>query len=156
MSMRFCSVLLVVTGILVLAGCQDKSKEDVSQERLKEMSGGELKETVPVSGKVSVDGTPQKDVTITLYSLSTSGPVTNCTTGENGEYCWSSYLPCDGLPAGEYRVAFEYLKDQKKNDEGTDVFKGKYRNPKGKEFSLTVVAGAPMTNVNYELKTKGK
>lgn len=142
--------LFFVIGVFVIAGCGD-DKADVSKERLKEMSGGEIKETVAISGKVLVDGTGQKGVKISLYSAIGEGPITTCTTGENGVYCWTTYLDCDGLVVGNYRLGFEYIPKPKKNDSGVDLFDGKYANPTENDFQLTVQAGSPKTDANYEL-----
>jgi hypothetical protein len=147
---------LLIGGILLsstLVGCSGEAKDDVSKERLEQMAGGALKEVVPVSGKVLVDGTPEKGVSLFLYSTTSSTQVATCTTGENGEYCWSTYLTCDGIPPGDYKVGFTFVPDQKKNDEGVDIFKGKYQNPKDPQFQFTVASGAPVKDKNFELKT---
>lgn len=140
-------------GIILLAGCGDSTKNDVSKERLEQMSGGTLKPTVPVSGKVLVDGVPQSGVDILLYSTTGEGPIANCRTGENGEYCWSTYTTCDGLPAASYLLGFSYVPKQKKNDTGIDVFKEKYGDPMDNYFPLDVLEGMPQVHANFELKT---
>lgn len=145
-----CSSLVCVLGVLFLAGCGN-DKADVSKERLEQMSGGTLKETIAVSGKILVDGTGEKGVKISLYSANGAGPVSTCTTGDNGVYCWSTYLDCDGLAAGNYRLGFEYIPKQKKNDSGVDLFNGKYANPTENDFQLTVEAGSPKSDANFEL-----
>ena len=44
---------------MAIFGCGDDGKTNVTKERLEEMSGGELKEVVPVKGSVSIDEPPQ-------------------------------------------------------------------------------------------------
>jgi hypothetical protein len=148
------SSLVYFLGIMLLAGCNSQGDE-ASKERLESMAGGELKETVPVSGKVLVDGAPQAGVNLQLYPQSGGRqPITTCRTGTDGTYCWSTNAACDGLAAGSYRLAFEFIPEEKKNDSGVDLFKGKYRNPATNKMELIVEKGKPMTDVNYELKTK--
>ncbi|MGE0374497.1 MAG: hypothetical protein AB7Q45_03700 [Planctomycetaceae bacterium] len=148
------SPVACLSALLLLAGCS--SGTEMTDERLASMAGGKLKETVKVSGKVLVDGTPQPGVNIHLYGPGGGAEVNNCRTGEDGTYCWSTHVSCDGLEAGSYRLAFEYVPKEKKNDEGTDLFKGKYRNPAKNDFTLTVEKGVPQTDVNYELKLSAK
>lgn len=148
---------LLFACVLVLSaipGCSGGAKDDVSKERLEQMAGGALKEVVPVSGKVMVDGTPERGVVLYLYAAGSPNQVATCTTGENGEYCWSTYLNCDGIPPGDYQLGFTFVPNQKKNDEGVDVFKGKYRMTKDPKFALSVKSGPPMKDQNYDLVTK--
>ncbi len=148
----------VIAALLLMSviatGCSGEGKEDVSAERLKQMSGGQLQPTVPVSGVVTVDGTPEQNVTVFLFSAGSSSPAANATTNDKGEYCFSTYLSCDGVPPGDYQFGFTFTPKQKKNDEGQDVFKGKYRSPKGDEFKLTVATGSPVKDKNFDLKSK--
>ncbi|WP_010583985.1 hypothetical protein [Schlesneria paludicola] len=134
-------------------GC-GTGKDDVTQERLKSMAGGTLKATVPVSGTVSIDGTPQAGVNLFLHTDKGGPPIATCRSGENGTYCWSTNLSCDGVEAGSYLVGFEYIPKQKKNDSGVDLFKGKYKNPMKGDFKLTVEKDKPQKDVNYELSLK--
>ena len=139
---------------LVTSGCSD-AKEDLSEERLKAMAGGELKEVVPVKGIVTVDGSPAEGVNLYLYREGEFGSVLReCRTDLEGKYCWSTNLNCDGLEPGNYLVAFTYIPKPKRNDSGVDLFKKKYQNPKKNDFKLTVALGAPQEAVNYDLKSK--
>lgn len=140
-------------AVSLAIGC-GTGKNDVTEERLKSMAGGTLKVTIPVSGTVSIDGKPEKGVTLFLYSDKGGPPIANCRSGENGTYCWSTNLACDGIEAGNYAVGFEYIPKQKKNDSGVDLFKGKYKNPMKSEFKLTVEKDKPQKDVNYELSLK--
>jgi len=141
-----------LAALVLLAGCSDKSKDDVSKERLEQMSGEALKELVPVSGVVKVDGAPQAGVNLYLYDEAGTREITSARTDAEGKYCWSTYQACDGLPAGSYLLAFDYIPKPRKNDTGVDLFRGKYRNPRTGKYKLTVVAGTPQTDVNYEFE----
>ncbi len=142
--------------LLLLAGC-GSSAGDMSKERLAQMAGGQLKEVVPVSGKVVIDGEPRAEVILQLFPADGGKQITETRTGGDGAYCWSTHLTCDGIEAGTYKVAFEHFPKPKRNDQNEkkdDLFKGKYSNPKKSEFTLTVEKGKPQKDVNYELKMK--
>lgn len=142
-------------GFAALSGCSDSTKDDASAERLKAMAGGELKEVVPVKGVVNVDGVPTQGVNLFLYRDGEfNSPIKDCRTDNEGKYCWSTNLSCDGVEPGKYLLAFTYIPKPKKNDEGVDMFKGKYQNPKKNQFELTVVLGTPQEAANYDLKLK--
>ncbi len=107
--MHFRSVcLLQLTAIVLFCGCGDSGR-DSSRAALVSMSGGELKETAAISGKVSLDGQPAGRVTIYAYSVATPAkkPDFECLTKDDGTYCWQTYTECDGLPIGEYQLAFK-------------------------------------------------
>ncbi len=146
------SVLLLSAALLFHAGCSNE--RDVSKEQLEAMAGGELKETVPVNGTVSINGTPTAKVIIYAYKK-TGGlkSVAETRTDPEGKYCWTTYSPCDGLPPGEYQLAFAHVpKEGKGRKQGEDLLKGKYRDPRKSEFTLVVKSGEPQTDVNYDLK----
>ena len=144
----------LLTG-LALVGCGGDNA-DSSKERLEAMAGGELKETVPVSGTVSIDGVPAMGVNLDLYPAAGGAAITHCRTKLDGTYCWSSYVACDGLPPGEYRLGFTYVPKEKRNGEGVDEFHGKYKNPAKGDFVLKVESGQPQTNVDYDFDTSSK
>jgi hypothetical protein len=141
-------------AVLLLAGCSDKTKDDVTQERLQQMAGGTLVETVPVRGTVTVDGAPAAGVNISLYKENARQPFNTAQTDKEGKYCWSTNQACDGVEVGTFTVTFTYIPKAKKNDDGVDVLRGKYANPATSKFKLTVEAGKPQETVNYELVTK--
>lgn len=147
--LRLC--LLLLLPAFLLAGCSNE--RSVDEGDLASMAGGELKETVPVSGTVHVDGLPAEDVFIYAYPKgNVTAPVAQIQTKPDGTYCWTTYALCDGLPVGEYTLAFAYIPDEGKGKkEGEDLLGGKYRNPSKSEFTLQVQSGAPQVNVNYEL-----
>lgn len=117
------------------------------------MAGGTLKEAVPVSGIVNVDGAPASDVYLYAHLASVEQPPVQARTDKDGKFCFSTNLLCDGLPAGEYSLTFRLMPDIPKNKEiGPDLFKGKYKNPKKSEYNIKVEAGKPQTDVKIELK----
>lgn len=150
------SVLLLVSVVSMLAGC-GPGAGDASKERLTSMAGGALKEVVPVSGKVLVDGEAKGGVNLYLHREEGGEPLADCRTNPDGTYCWATYVPCDGIAPGEYRVSFRYIPKVKRNENdgvSNDQFKGKYADPKKSDFKLSVAKDAPMKDVNYELKMK--
>src|SRR6187549_3927495 len=93
---------VVALAVLLIAGC-GTGKGDVSKERLEQMAGGTLKEVVPVSGKVLVDGEPKGGVNLYLHPDAGGESITTCRTKEDGTYCWSTNMACDGIAPGKYR-----------------------------------------------------
>jgi hypothetical protein len=141
-----------LTIALLIAGCD--SSGDVSEKRLAQMAGGRLKNVVPISGKVLVDGVPQNGVNLYLYDTAGTKVIAECRTDTDGEYCWTTHTECDGLEPGSYRLGFKYMPKRRRNEKGEDLFGGRYSNPLTVEFLLKVAENAPRENVNYELTTK--
>jgi hypothetical protein len=142
-----------ILPVLFFAGC-GSSADDMSEARLTQLAGGELKNVVPVSGKVLVDGVPQRGVNLYLYAGTGGTVLAECRTNPDGTYCWSTHTACDGIEPGKYRLAFKYVPKQKTPGKGNDLFEGRYSDPMKIEYLLTVEEGAPQDNVNYELTTK--
>lgn len=145
--------VLIFAVLAALVGCGGGT--EVSDSELVDMAGGELSETVPVSGTITIDGTPTKNVVIYAYN-STSGMEAFAETKsqEDGTYCWSTYKACDGIAPGEYKLAFAYIpKDGKGGNPGKDELGGKYRNPMEGGFELSVQSGVPQEGVDYKLES---
>ncbi|MBL8851208.1 MAG: carboxypeptidase regulatory-like domain-containing protein [Planctomycetaceae bacterium] len=136
------------------AGCADKSKEDATKERIEQLAGGTLSDVVAVRGTVFIDGAAAEGVNLMLFKSGAPQQVATTRTDADGKYCWSTYGNCDGIPAGEYSVAFTHIPKPKKNDSGVDLLKGKYANSRSSKFKLVVENGKPQETVNYELETK--
>lgn len=129
----------------------------MSKERLTKMAGGALKDVVPVSGKVLVDGEPKGNVNLFLHPADGGPSILSIRTNPDGTYCWSTHSSCDGLEPGDYVIAFTYVPKLKRNESNEisgDLFKGKYGDPKKSAYKLSVAKGTPQKDVDYDLKTK--
>lgn len=146
-----CSRVSVLAGLLII-GCS--RADDVSEARLAKMAGGKLKDVVPVSGRILIDGIPQGGVNLYLYASTGGKAIAECRTDSDGAYCWTTHTECDGLEPGKYRLGFRYVPKQKRNDKGMDVFEGRYSDPMKVEYLLTVANESPQADVDYELTTK--
>lgn len=147
-----CFTLLLLSPILLVTGCS--SERDMSEEALDAMAGeGGRKETVAISGKVTIDGSPTGKVNIYAYTQASGmEPAGQVSTSEDGTYCWATYTNCDGLPPETYRLAFKHIPKQGKADkDGEDLLGGKYANPMKNDFELVVEAGKPQENIDYDL-----
>jgi hypothetical protein len=145
-----------VVAALLLAGC-GPGADDVSKERLAQMAGGKLKDVVPISGTVLVDGEPKGGVNIYVYATTGGTAIAECRTDSDGTYCWSTHTACDGLEPGSYRIAFKYVPKLRRNErieEADDLFRGRYSDPMKVEYLLTVEEDSPQADVDYELKMK--
>ena len=151
MSLRGTSICILAVSLMV--GCGSSSSNDASKARIKAMAGGNLKDVVPVSGTVLVDGKPASGVLMQLYSGEGDKPLTKVTAGEDGKYCWTTYTACDGLEPGKYKLTFKHLKRPKKEN-SEDLFEGRYSDPSNTKYEFTVEAGKPQKDVNYDLSVK--
>ena len=142
-----------LVAVLLIVGC-GSGAEDMSEARLAKMAGGKLKDVVPVSGTVRVDGVPQGGVNLYLYASTPGKAITECRTGPDGTYCWTTHTECDGLECGKFRLGFKFVPKQKSNDKGIDLFDGRYSDPMKVEYLLTVEDESPQTDVDYELNAK--
>ncbi|MCA9109581.1 MAG: hypothetical protein KDA52_06520 [Planctomycetaceae bacterium] len=144
--------MLLLSVVLFLVGCNGET--EVTDEDIKKMAGGDMKETVPVSGTVLIGGSPAAGVDIYAYTEASGvEPAARTSTKPDGTYCWTTYKLCDGLVPGSYRLAFaHFTKHGKGNDEGEDALGGKYRNPFENEFLLEVKSAQPQTEVDYTLE----
>lgn len=153
MVLRFNSFLLLFAALLVV-GCDNT--RDLSEEALDQMAGPEgRQETVAVSGKVTIDGSPAAHVNIYAYTQSSGmEPAQRTRTKADGTYCWTKYKMCDGLVPGTYKLGFAHIpKEGKTKEEGEDMFGGKYKNPMKHDFELVVASGQEQVDVNYDLTT---
>ena len=141
---------LILTATMI--GC-GSGGNPLSDTDLKKIAGGDLKEVVPVSGKVNVDGQPALGVNIYLHAENDPNYISFARTGSDGKYCWATYRPCDGIPLGKYTLTFKHMPKMTPKGKGDDLLKGRYANPKKSEFKLTVEKGAPQKDVNYDLSS---
>lgn len=146
------NLFLLLSVVVLLSGCGGGA--DLSEEDLDKMAGGSRAETVAVSGKVTVAGTPTAGVMIYAYAQEGEPkPAAEIRTDADGNYAWSTYAAGDGLPPGTYKLTFAHVpKEGKGKNQGEDLFQGKYSDPTASEFTLTVASGTPQTDVNYALE----
>ncbi len=148
-------VCVFAVFLLAAAGCGGSGKDDESRERLEKMTGGPLKGTVSITGHVLVDGKPMAGVNLYLFPISGGTSLRQCRTNAEGMYCWSTYVNCDGLEAGSYRIAFRLIPEEHDNENSEvtdDLFMSRYSNPTKVNYPLTVEANSPKTDVDYDLK----
>ena len=151
MGLRGYVIGLLLVSCATLAGCGGPTTVD--QETLEGMAGGELGERVPVSGVVTVDGTPAAGVNIYAYVKDGGRKVAReCRTDADGKYCWSTHTNCDGMKPGTYVLGFAHMESEGRGSSGgNDALKGKYRNPAKSGFELVVESGVEQADVNYDL-----
>ena len=146
---------LLLSTMVFLVGCG--GGRDVGKAELEAMAGKPLEETVPVSGTVTVGGSPAADVKIFAYTQSSGmDPVAEAKSASDGKYCFTTYAQCDGIPPGEYKIGFAQIPNEGKGKKaGEDLLGGKYRNPMKSGFDLTVQSGTPQEGVDFALESGG-
>ncbi len=140
--------LLFLSGLALVAGCG--GPREVSEEDLRSMAGGELSETVPVSGTVTIDGSAAQGVNIYAYTQDGTDAASRCRTLADGSFCFTTHARCDGMQPGTYRLAFAHVLEQTRR-ERVDQLQGKYQDPLAHDFELIVETGKPQTELTYEL-----
>ncbi len=136
--------LATVALPLVLIGCTDAPR---GEPRL---------ETFPLQGVVQVDGAPAEHLTVECYPQNTgelTRELAGVTTAE-GKFSLGTYEAGDGVPEGEYQIAFKWLKKGKGLRGLQDALNGRYANPNSSGFSITVKKGEPADLGTIELTTK--
>lgn len=117
------------------------------------------KETIPVTGVVTVDGQPVEGVSVKLVnSKGETGPdvvFPAAFTDTTGKFAISTYEQGDGAPPGDYAVIFTWptLNTLSMQYEG-DRLNGRYGDANGSEKRLTVASGAPIDMGKIDLTTK--
>jgi hypothetical protein len=137
---------------LLLLGCESESETD----RLKRMVPNAHK-TTKISGKVTVNGEPVKDLWVTLHAVDPNmkdRPVGR--TDADGNFIIATYSGGDGAPEGEWNITIEWLTHQRRNNEwvGPDKLKDQYNKPDSTPFKVTV-GKEPIILPPYELKVEG-
>ncbi len=119
------------------------------------------KETVPVSGYVTVDGTvPDSPITVKFHpvgGIDQEHPTISQTlTGDNGQFAVSTYEEGDGVPPGEYVVTFFWGKfnAMSMSFAGPDQLKNRYATPEKSPIKVTVASGKPVDMGEVPLTTK--
>ncbi len=125
---------------------------------------GDRKETVQVTGRVSVDGeVPSSAIKVTCHDkdgLDTSQPSYSWSmTGEDGEFALSTYETGDGVPPGNYALTFMWGKMNAVSMSygGPDQLKGKYDELSESPVDFEVTADSePIDLGTIELTTAKK
>ncbi len=136
--MRPLNFFLVISLLMLVAsGCSGKSD-------------GRVK-VYPVSGKVSVRGTPAGGARVVFYPVSDElkkpgMPIPYGTTDDQGNFKLWSYDPDDGAPEGEYKISVVWLdvplEKAKENPMGAkDRLSGTYSNPQTSKLTAKVEKG---------------
>lgn len=149
---RFVWILLV----LILApssGCGRRESEQQRLERLVPNAVG----TSKVTGNVTVDGEPVKDLWVTLHPKDASVKLRpRGQTDAKGNFKISTYTGGDGAPDGEYDITIAWLTYIKRDSDwgGPDKLKNQYNDPKTTPFHVTI-EGEPVELDPFELKLEG-
>lgn len=135
----------VATSVLlaVCAGCSGEPR------------GGPRVETFPVTGTVLVNGAPAAGLLVAVYPQGNSeiNHQLVCSTDDQGKFTLGTYEAADGLPAGEYKLTFEWMEGAMLGPK-KDKLKGAYVDPAKSEFSVTVTEGEENDLGEIQLKTK--
>jgi len=140
----------------VLSGCGGIS----DQKRLENALGdAPLQTVVKVGGKILIDGEPAEDVSALVYSADGTKRIdfiAPVASNAEGDFVCTTYKQGDGLPVGEYKLAFDGRKFKRSKGEfsGIDKLNGRYSNALKSTFTLSVVEGEPQTELEFDLKSK--
>jgi hypothetical protein len=153
------------------SGCNSSvSSAQRVQQELKAV-GKQQAEVLPFAGKVLVDGlppqpkTPNSKIVVVLFNRAKPDlrvvrrPYAACNS--KGEFSFTTYVPEDGVEAGEYVVAIAELSWRPKGDRfaGPDAFENLYNDPdmNEKDSQFTVKhASRGKTNYEFNLKIAGR
>jgi 5-hydroxyisourate hydrolase-like protein (transthyretin family) len=142
---------------VALCGCQ----RDITDKERLELIHGALKDVVPLGGTITIDGEPQQGVIVTLYNEDGTKvvPIRPALTDEDGRYEFATYVAADGVEPGSYRLTFlwrDIVKQKKQSDRfvGPDKLRNLFSDPIKSEFKVTVEEGDPISDLDFDLKTK--
>lgn len=138
----------VAVGVLLLAslmhvGCSSKR------------AGGPRLATTPLKGIVHVDGVPAEMVTVECHPAPGTSEIkfpVMASTSADGNFAIGMYEKGDGLPEGEYALAFRWVPF---GSARKDKLKGAYADPTKSNYKVTVVNGESNDLGIIELSTKG-
>ncbi len=116
-------------------------------------------ETYPVIGEVYVDGQPAANVTITAHNvkgIDEKFPTASSgTTDQSGGFEMSTYKSGDGLPAGDYKLTFEWSEPLLMSGASSpDKLKGRYADPDKSTVHVSVEPDKPTDLGRIDLTTK--
>lgn len=124
-----------------------------------EPQGGPRVKTSAVTGIVHVDGQPASYLRVVANPAGDNGavPITPAAlTTPDGKFELSTYESGDGLPAGEYKLTFQWGEISLLNGQYSgDKFKGKYAKPEASTVTVKVADGDPPVDLGViELTSK--
>jgi hypothetical protein len=144
-----------ITALLVTAamsGCGGMT----DQQRLKKLVPN-AERTMPVRGKVLVDGKPVKDLIVKLHPPDESPRtlVPNARTADDGTFSVTSYIGGDGAPRGKYKVTVEWLTYQQLGNQwrGPNKLLDKYGGTETTPFDVAVT-DQPVDLPTYNVEAK--
>jgi len=106
--------------------------------------GDDRPDLYPISGRVTVDGTPARGAYVTLHPekrqpLGTPKPFGRADAA--GQFELTTYSTADGVPAGDYRVTVVWPENPDARGPSPDRLSGHYANPSGTSLSVTIQEG---------------
>ena len=115
--------------------------------------------TMEVTGTVHVDGVPAAFLKVTAHPVGGVGAVPldpSAVTAGDGKFALSTYESGDGIPAGEYKLSFEWGELNLMNGQYSgDKLNGRYAKPESSQVAVKVVAGdEPKDLGTIELSSK--
>ncbi|MBS0262706.1 MAG: hypothetical protein JSS02_12200 [Planctomycetes bacterium] len=146
MSMGLVLVVLCLCG----SGCTNEHKVNA-------------KPTVPVKGKILVDGQPVSLVTVNCMpaqGVDKSNPtLSSAMTDAEGKFALATYKAGDGVPEGDYVLTFTWgelgsFKHTSANASEGDKLNGRYSDPKQSTTKFSAKVGKPVDLGEIKLTTK--
>ena len=123
----------------------------------REQKGGPREATYPITGIVTIDGSPTEQVQVICHSVGDSKVATGSAayTQADGSFSIGTYESGDGAPAGEYKLTFKWgqINLMSGRYEG-DKLNDRYSDPDASEFSVTVQDGKENDLGEIALTTK--
>ncbi len=135
MTPKLATLCATITLVLLVAGCESRDPN--------------WKETVPVTGIITVAGVPTENVGVKFHpagGMDQKQPtITQARTNAEGKFAATTYELADGAPPGEYTLTFELQQfDPISMSFGGDKLKGKHSNPEKSTHKITVTSGTPL------------
>ncbi len=138
----------------LLAGCGQSE-----QQRMLDRFYPDREPVFPVSGVVTVDGEPMKDLFLQLVPADATKPERthpHTFTKEDGSFAFSTYSDGDGVKSGKYRMLVEQLKSSGPSYwKGPDGLGNQY-NDLAVPAAHVDVSGNSNKNMRVELAFAGK
>jgi hypothetical protein len=117
------------------------------------------KETVPVKGKVLVDGKPATMLAVEcvdLAGLDKENPtLSSAMTDDDGDFAFGTYVSGDGVPEGKYALTFQWgTLDLWRHSYNGDKLNGRYSDAKSSTIRFTATKGEPVDLGEINLTTQ--